>query len=218
MNPISISHGLATAPPYFRATGTTGVRWPIVIAVSDRFQTTGPWSNTEKRPMHTGSAIAVTSILGASTRSGSTTYRVSITITAGNAIAFSNLKSRGSNTWRPSTGIAERTIRSAFYCCSYQVSEGDETDVAHTYCRSSGLKLPSNRTTARATTTTSAHRAKRSVTLCILAHLVPPPRTTDRQMNINSCSTVTRSSRNTTVRFTPTVLPTVLEKQSRHRV
>lgn len=81
-------------------------------------------------PTHIGSAKAATSTLGALTPGESTTYKVSITTTAGNAIAFLSLKSRRSNTWMPNTGIAELTIRSAFYHRYYRAPVGDEADVA----------------------------------------------------------------------------------------
>lgn len=151
------------APSHIRT--TTTVRWRIVIAVSDRFKTNGPWSNTEMHPTHIGSASAARSTLEASTRGESTTYKVSITTTAGNAIAFLNSKSRRSNTWRPNTGIAEHTIRSAFYHRYYRRLRTIRLMWHMTYCRYSGLRLLSNRTTARATITTFAQHAKRSVSL-----------------------------------------------------
>jgi hypothetical protein len=73
--------------------------------------------------------MIVTPNFGAWTRGDNTTYEAQfrLTITAWYATAFSNLRSRRSNTWRPSTDIAERTIGSAFY---YRTSDEDETDVA----------------------------------------------------------------------------------------
>jgi hypothetical protein len=77
--------------------------------------------------MPTGSAtMTVTPNFGASTRGDNTTYEAQFTITAGNVTAFSNLRSRRSNTQRPSTGIAERTIGPLF---CYRASNEDETDV-----------------------------------------------------------------------------------------
>lgn len=78
--------------------------------------------------MPTGSAaMAVTPNFGVSTSGEDTTYEAQFTITVGNVTAFSNSRSRRSNTWRPSTGIAGRTIGSAFY---YQVSDEDDAGEA----------------------------------------------------------------------------------------
>jgi hypothetical protein len=99
--------------------------------------------------------MTVASISRASMASKSTIYKVAITITAGNVVAYSTSRSRKSSTWRPSIGTAERTIGSAIPPSLPSHGRLMRTD-AIIHCRSSSPKPACNHTTNRALITTSA--------------------------------------------------------------